>query len=69
MGEETRREERNMIRYWVGEKEGGRTEALRASRKNGNGQPREIGDGGTPLEYTRDLGGERLSGLKGRDLK
>jgi hypothetical protein len=24
---------------------------------------------GNTLEYTRDLGGERLSGLKGRDLK
>ena len=48
---------------------GNRTEALRASRKNGNRQPPEIGGWQDPLEYTRDLGGERLSGLKGRDLR
>jgi hypothetical protein len=42
-----------------------RTEALRASRKNGNRQPWEIGDLGDPPECTRDLGGERFSGLKG----
>ena len=29
----------NIVRYWVGE----RTEALRASRKNGNRQPQEVG--------------------------
>jgi hypothetical protein len=51
--------------------EGKRTEALRASRKNGNRQPREVGSwgGGNPPECTSDLGGERLSGLKGRDLR
>jgi hypothetical protein len=48
--------------------DGGRAEALRASRKNGNRQPREVGCWGDLLEYTGDLGGERLSGLKGRDL-
>jgi hypothetical protein len=44
-------------------------EALRASKKIGNTQPREMGGWGDPPECTRDLGGERLSGLKGRDLK
>jgi hypothetical protein len=59
-------EEGNMIRYWVG---GGRTEALRVSRKNGNRQPWEVEGGrGDPPECTRVLGGERLSGLKERDL-
>jgi hypothetical protein len=49
---------------------GNRTEVLRASRKNGNMQPLEIGDGGPPPpECTRDLGGERLPGLKERDLR
>ena len=55
-----------MIRYWG---TGYRIEALRASRKNGNRQPPEIGGWQDPLEYTRDLGGERLSELKGRDLR
>ena len=49
--------------------ENNRTEALRASRKNGNRQPQEIGGWGDPPECTRDLGGERLSGLKGKDLR
>ena len=51
-----------------------RTEVLRSSRKNGNRQPQEVrggregwGWGGYP-ECTRDLGGEKLSGLKWRDL-
>jgi hypothetical protein len=44
------------------------TETLRANRTNGNRQPQEEGDG-RPLECTRDLGGERLSGLTGRNLK
>jgi hypothetical protein len=43
--------------------------SLRASRKNGNGQPRELGGSGDPLECTRDLVGERLSELKGRDFR
>jgi hypothetical protein len=46
-----------------------RTEALRTSRKNVNRQPQEVGDWGDPPECTRDLGGERLSALKGRDLE
>ena len=54
-----------MIWYYVGE----RTEALRASRKNRNRQPQEVGGLGDPPECTRDLGGERLSGFKGRDLR
>lgn len=28
----------------------------------------KVGGGVTPLDCTRDLGGERISGLKGRDL-
>jgi hypothetical protein len=47
---------------------GGKTEALRADRKNGNRKPQEVGSWGDSLECTRDLGGERLSELKGRDL-
>jgi hypothetical protein len=39
-----------MIRYWVG---WNRTEVLRASRKNGNREPREVGGGGTPRMYQR----------------
>jgi hypothetical protein len=42
---------------------------LRANRKNGNRQPQEIGGWKKPPEYMRDLGGKRLTGLKGRDLK
>jgi hypothetical protein len=41
-----------------------------ASRKNGNRKPREIGGfGGAPYTMLRDLEGERLSGLKGKDLR
>jgi hypothetical protein len=44
-------------------------EALRASRKNGNRQPQEIGGwGGGTLECTRDLGGKRLRTQKGGTL-
>lgn len=39
-------------------------EALRASRKNGNRQPRDVGGWVYPIECIRDLGGEKLSGLK-----
>jgi hypothetical protein len=39
---------------------GGKIEAPRPSRKNGNRQPWEVGDGGDPPAYTRDLSGERL---------
>jgi hypothetical protein len=44
--------EGNLIWYWVRER-GKRTEALKASRKNVNRQPQEIGGWGEPLEYTR----------------
>ena len=44
------------------------TEALRASRKNGNRQPQKIGGWEDAPECTRDLGGKRLSGLIERDL-
>jgi hypothetical protein len=44
-----------------------RRKILRASRMNGNIQPQgwNLGLGGN-LENTRDLGGERISGLKRR---
>jgi len=32
-------------------------------------QPWEVGSGEDPLEYTRDIGGERCSGLRERNLK
>jgi hypothetical protein len=57
--------EGNLIWYWVRE----RTEALKASRKNVNKQPQEIGGWWNLPESTRDLGDERLSGLKGSDLR
>ena len=47
----------------------GEGKGLRASRKNGNRQPQEVGGWGDPPECIRDLGGERLPGLKGRDLR
>jgi hypothetical protein len=47
---------------------GKRTKALRASRKNGNRQPQEIEGCGDPPECTKDLGGKRLLGIKGRHL-
>ena len=40
------------------------TEALRARKKNGNRQREAVGGGGHPVERTRDLGDERLLGLK-----
>jgi hypothetical protein len=46
----------------------GRTGALRASRKNRNRQSQEVGGVGA-LECTRDLRGERCSGLRGRVLR
>jgi hypothetical protein len=46
-----------------------RTEALRTSRKNRNRKPQKKGGWGEPPECTRDLGGKRLSGLKGRQLR
>jgi hypothetical protein len=42
---------------------------MRASRKNGNRQSQEIRGWGLHPECTRDLGGERLSELKQRDLR
>ena len=45
-----------MVRYGGGD----RTEVLRASRKNGNRQPLEIGGWGDHPELSRDLGGKRL---------
>jgi hypothetical protein len=58
------RGERNLIWYWARK----RTKTLRVSRKNGNRQPQEIG-WGNPPECTRELRGERLSGLKGRNFR
>jgi hypothetical protein len=51
-----------------------RREVPRVSRMNGNMQPWGVGGGGlrgggNPPECARDLGGEKLSGLKRRDLK
>ena len=59
--------EGNLIWYWVREKDW----SPEASRKNVNRKPQEIGGLGDPPfpEFTRDLGGERLPGLKGRDLR
>ena len=54
---------------WSGIGRGKRTEALRASRNNGNRQPQEIGGWGNPPECTRHLGGERLSVLIVRDFR
>jgi hypothetical protein len=55
---------------WTGIGWGKRTKALRASRKNEKRQPGEVeGEGGDPLECTRDLRGERLSVLKGSYLR
>jgi hypothetical protein len=50
--------------------EGKKLKALRASKKNGNRQPQEIGGWRTPSppKCTRDLEGQRLPGLIGRDL-
>jgi hypothetical protein len=45
------------------------TEALKASRKNVNRQPQEIGGWEDIPECTRDLGGERLSRHKRRNLR
>jgi hypothetical protein len=39
------------------------TEAMKASRKNGNRKPLEVGYFRDSPECTRDLGGKRLSGL------
>jgi hypothetical protein len=39
------------------------------SRKNGNRQPLGVRGWGNPPESTRDLVGEKFTGLKGRDLR
>jgi hypothetical protein len=54
-----------LIWYWVKEK----SEALRANRKNKNSQPWELGSWEDIPKCTRDLEGERLSGLKERNLR
>jgi hypothetical protein len=41
----------------------------RVSRKDGNRQPEEVGGWRDPPKCIRDLRGERLSGLKGRNLR
>ena len=50
---------------------GGRTEALTTteSMEMDNLQREEVERGGGALECTRDLGSEKLSGIKGRDLR
>jgi hypothetical protein len=48
---------------------GKRTKALGTSRKNQNRQTQEVGCWWNPLEYSRGMGGERLSGLKGRNFR
>jgi hypothetical protein len=59
--------EGNLIWYWVREKdrspEGQQKEWKQATSGN-----RRLGVGGAP-ECTRDLGGEGLSALKGKDLR
>jgi hypothetical protein len=54
---------------WSGTGWGKRTEALRASSKNRNRQPYEVEGWRDHLEFTRDLGSKRVSGLKGRDFR
>jgi hypothetical protein len=43
--------------------------SLKASRKNGNMQSQKVGGWGDLPECTRDLGDERLSELKERNLR
>jgi hypothetical protein len=70
-----RKEDRNWGGIWGWRREldlvlwGGGIEALRASRKNGNRQPQEVEGWEDHVEYTRDIGGDSFSGLKGRDLR
>ena len=44
------------------------SEALRSSIKNRSSQPREGGGCGNPPESTRDMGCERLTEIKDRNL-
>jgi hypothetical protein len=46
-----------------------KSKVLRDSRKKGNRQLWEVGSWGDPPVCTRDLRGERLSGLKGKDSR
>ena len=48
--------------------EGKGLKSPRTIKKNGNLQPWEVGGWGNPPEYTRNVGGERLSALKERNL-
>jgi hypothetical protein len=56
-----------MIWYWVGEKDLN-PEGQQKEWKQATSEDRRLG-GGDSSERTRDLGGERLSGLKERDLR
>jgi hypothetical protein len=58
-------EEGNLIRYWVG----GTGLKMKASRKNGNKQPRKVGGGETLQNVPETWEVEDSSGLKGRDLR
>jgi len=53
-----------MILYWVEEKDRS-LEGQQKEWKQATSGGRRLG---LPPDYTRNLGGERLSGLKGRDL-
>jgi hypothetical protein len=56
-----------MIKY-QGSRNIDRKDVLRDSRMNGDMKPQGV-EGGDTLESTRDLRGEKLSGLKERDLR
>jgi hypothetical protein len=51
----------------LGEKKGLKPQGPEERMETGKLRKQEVG--GNPLEYNRDLGGERLSGLKGKDLR
>ena len=57
--------EGNLIWYWVREKD----QRLEGQQKECKQATSEVGGWGYPPECTRDLGGERLSELKVRDLR
>jgi hypothetical protein len=58
----------NMIWYWVGEK-GQKGRSSEGQQKEWKQETSGCRRWGEPPECTRDLGGERLSGLKERDLR